>query len=249
MGLFRKKQKFSFHPIPSAPEQTKARSYLVDLMGQDVQYPTMGVADLTDTEQGIQERLPSYLDTLEGDHAAARGYFEDVLAGGYDPRTSDFYQGFRDEQDFMKDRAMKNIRLGSQRAGMGRSTPSVGVQGLVGQQYDSQTLQMLGQLTENERSRMAGAAGALPALSAQEIGSMTAAQNLAAVQREQEQMKLAAMYESAINTLLAPYNLNANIAMALLNEQRYTGVQSGGGLTGLGFAVSAASSMFSFSNK
>jgi hypothetical protein len=68
---------------------------------------------------------------------------------------------------------------------------------------------------------------------------MAAASEIAAQERRVEQAKLAAAYDAALQTLLAPYNYNATIAMALLNEPRYVGVQTGGGMTDLGFGLKA----------
>lgn len=239
MGLFSKSKKLKFKKIPSTPEQDAARSYLVDLQNQTLQFPEMGIADLTGTEQQVQGMLPSYLTDMEQDYGAARGYYNDVLNDRYDPRTSPFYQGFRQEMDISKAQGQLDVARAAQKAGVGRGTPSVGVQGKVGAYYDSQTLQMLGQLLENERNRKASAAAALPALSSQYAGNMAAASEIAAQERRVEQAKLAAAYDAALQTLLAPYNYNATIAMALLNEPRYVGVQTGGGMTDLGFGLRA----------
>lgn len=208
-------------------------------MEQDLQFPTEGVAELTGTEQQIQKALPSYLDSIAQDYDTSRGYYNDVLAGNYDPRTSDFYEGYRAEQDRMKGESQLNIRRQAQKAGIARSTPVTGAQGKVGAQFDSQTLQLLGQLYENERARMAGAAQALPQLSSQYASNLSQAENLAAVNRQVEQAKLSAIYNAALQTMLAPYNMQAQIAGMLLSEQRYAGYTTGGGLTDWGFLIQA----------
>jgi len=245
MGLFSKDKKLKFKLIPSTPEQTQARSYLTGLMDQDIQFPTEQVAPLTGTEQQIQEGLPSYLNQIAQDFETSRGYYNDVLSGGYDPATSDFYQGFRAEQDRMKRDAQLNVARAAQKGGMARSTPAVGIQGRVGAQYDAQALQQLGMLYESERDRRTQAAGSLSQLGSQHIGNLSYAEQLAAVQRQNEQAKLSAFYQAVMQTLLAPYQYNAQIAGALLSEQRYAGYQTGGGLTDLGFMVAAASNAIS----
>lgn len=245
MGLFSNDSEFEFEKIPSTPEQDQARSYLMNLMGNDIQFPTEGVAELTGTEQQIQAQLPSYLNQIASDFDTTRGYYNDVLSGDYDPRTSDYYAGYRQEQDMAKRDALLDVARLGQMAGMSRSTPVVGVQARTGTQYDTQKLQQLGALYENERTRMGNAASGLSNLGSQQLDQVSQVEQLAAVQRQQEQMKLSAMYQAALQTLLAPYKFNAQIAGSILGEQRYMGVQTGGGLTDLGFMVSAASGAIS----
>jgi hypothetical protein len=242
MGLFSKDKSFKFKLIPSAPEQTQARSYLTGLMDNNIQFPTEGIADLTPTEQQIQGQLPSYLDQIASDFDTTRGYYNDVISGEYDPRTSDYYQGYRQEQDMAKEDAIAGVSRLGQKAGMARSTPVLGVQAKTGQAYDAQKLTQLGALYENERANMNNAAGSLSNLGGQQLNQVSQVEQLAQVQREQEQMKLSAMYQAVLQTLLAPYQFNAQIAGALLNEQRYMGVETGGGLTDLGFMVNAGAS-------
>ena len=219
MGLFSKDKKLKFKLIPSTPEQTQARSYLTGLMDQDIQFPTEQIAPLTGTEQQIQEGLPSYLNQIAEDFETSRGYYNDVLSGGYDPATSDFYQGFRAEQDRMKRDALLGIARQGQMAGMSRSTPVLGVQARTGAAIDDATLRQLGLLYENERDRRTQAAGSLSQLGSQHIGNLSYAEQLAAVQRQNEQAKLSAMYQAVLQTLLAPYQYNAQIAGALLDSR------------------------------
>jgi hypothetical protein len=220
MGLFSKDEKLEFEAIPSAPEQTQARSFLVDLMEKDWQFPVEGTAELTDTEKQIQSQLPSYLSDANADYQTARTYYNDVLSGNYDPRTSDFYQGFRTETDMAKQDAQLDVARSAQMGGMARSTPAAGIQARVGQQYDAQNQRVLGELYENERNRMGAAAGALPGLSTQRINNAGAVEDLAMVARQREQQKLSAMFQAALQTMLAPYNMSAKIAQVLLGEQR-----------------------------
>jgi hypothetical protein len=242
MGLFTSKQKFKFKKIPSTPEQTRSRSYLESLRDNDLTFQPEGVADLTGTEKQIQGYLPSYLTDVSNDYQSGRSYLNDVLSGSYDPRESDYYIGFRNEQETMKADAQNQIRRQAQKAGMARSTPSLGIQSDTGRQYDDQSLRQLGGLYENERNRMGQAAAGLQQIGAAYGSNVSGAQNIAAVERQQQQAKLSAAYNAAIQTMLAPYQYNAQIASALLNEQRYMGVQSGGGMTDLGFALNAGAS-------
>ena len=245
MGLFSKDKKLKFKLIPSTPEQTEARGYLTDLMRNDVQYPVQQIAPLTGTEQQIQGQLPSYLNQIAEDFETSRGYYNDVLSGGYDPATSDFYQGFRAEQDRMKRDALLGIARQGQMAGMSRSTPVLGVQARTGAAIDDATLRQLGLLYESERDRRTQAAGSLSQLGSQHIGNLSYAEQLAAVQRQNEQAKLSAFYQAAVETMLSKYNLNANIALKLLSEQRYAGYTTGGGLTDTAIGIQLASNLIS----
>jgi hypothetical protein len=242
MGLFTKSQSFKFKEIPSTSEQNRARNWLEGLYRKDMQFPLQGTADLTGTQQDIQTQLQGLLDQSGGDYQAVADYYRNVLNGGYDPKTSDFYQGFRQEATTLKQMGQRDVARSAQKAGMARSTPSVGMQGLVGADYDSKILQVLGGLYEQERDRQGQAAAGLPSLRGQQVGTMGAANQIAETARRVEQEKLDALYNQAFHTLLAPYTYQAKIAMALLNEPRYLGVKSGGGLTDLGFLTNAMSS-------
>lgn len=237
MGLFTKDKSLKFAKIPSAPEQKQARSYLVDLMENNLQFDPQPVADLTDTEKQIQGKLPSYLSMADSDFNSARDYYNDVLSGNYDPSKSDYYQGFRNEQDRLKKETQLGIARAGQKAGIARSTPVLGTQAKAGAQIDDQTLQQLGLLYENERTRMANAANELPQLTSRNLSNVGTIENLASIARQQEQDRLSAMYQAALQTMLAPYNYNAQIASALLNEQRYTGYETGGGMTDLYYGL------------
>jgi hypothetical protein len=240
MSLFTKPKSLKFKLIPSTPEQDSARSYLTGLQNNQLDFPVEPTADLTPAEQQIQGQLPKLLTNNQTDYETSRSYLNDVMSGKYDPRTSDYYQGLRQEQEQLKSGAQLNVRRGAQKAGMARSTPSQGIQADVGQQYDTQTLKELGALYENERNRMGSAATALPEINSQFISNVGNAENIAAVERQNQQKKLTAIFTAAIQTMLAPYTYNAQIASALLNEQRYASYETGGGPTDLGFGLQVA---------
>jgi hypothetical protein len=250
MGLFTQSKSLKFKKIPSTPEQNQARSYLEGLYQKDLQYPTEQIADLTGTEQQIQGQLPDYLKNNQADYESGRSYLNDVLAGGYDPRSSDYYAGLRQESEQLKAGSQNEIRRQSQKAGMARSTPSLGIQADVGEKYDTQTLKNLGALYENERTRMGQAASGLGQLSSQYIGNVGAASQIAETERQIQQNKMSALFTSTVQTMLAPFLRNngvsqVDIAKSLLNETRYSGLKTGGELTDLGFAANLASEAFS----
>ena len=53
---------------------------------------------------------------MQTDYTNARSYLNDVLSGSYDPRTSDYYRGFRDEQATLKAGAQNDVRRQAQKA-------------------------------------------------------------------------------------------------------------------------------------
>ena len=242
MGLFTQPKKLKFKEIPSAPEQTQARNWLQDLYQSDFNAPVEQTADLTPNEQTIQQFITDYLPQMQGNYGAAEKYYQDVVAGGYDPRTSPAYAGYRDEADRAKTIAQNQTRRGLSHGGVLGSTPGAGMIADTGANYDSKILSLLGNLYENERNRQTGAAGALMELPSRRIAGYGAASTLSEKPRQIEQAKYTAMYNAAMQDLLAPYLYKANIALALLNEQRYAGYETGGGMTDWGFLINAGAS-------
>lgn len=234
MGLFTKDQKFKFKQIPSTPEQDEARSYLTNLFRQNLSFPELQVADLTGNEQRIQSYISNYLSGFGQDYNLARKYYTDVLEGEYDPAESQYYQGIRNQLDTQKGEAQAQVRRTAQKAGSARSTPFLGIEARTGAEYDTQKDVVLGGLLQDERQFRAQAASGLSDLRGQEVAQLSAADQLAAKERMIQQMRFQAAYEKILNELLAPYTYNAQIASYILNEQRYMGVQTGGGLSDLG---------------
>ena len=239
MGLFTKDKKLKFAAIPSTPGQDQARSYLTSLFGQNMDFPEMEVADLSGTEQDIQGQIRKYLSGSQGDYDTARGYFNDVLTDKYDPATSQYYQGIRGQIDTQKGEAQAQVRRTAQKAGSARSTPFMGIEARTGQEYDNQKDVVLGNLLQQERDRKAQASMGLSQLRGQEISQLSAADQVASKEREIQQQKFQAAYQKILQDLLAPYTYNAQIASTLLNEQRYAGYTTGGGMTDAGFYLNA----------
>lgn len=243
MGLFTKDEEFEFNLIPSTPEQNEARSYLSTLYKNSINYPELQIAELTPTERQVQGYLSNYLQGFGGDYELAAGYFRDVLGGEYDPYTSRYYEGMRNQLDTQKSQAQAQVRRTAQKAGSARSTPFLGIEQQAGQQYDYQKDKVLGGLELEERQLRAGAAQGLANVRGQELAQLSAVDQLAAKERMIEQMKYQAAYEKMINDLLSQYQYNAQIASMILNEQRYMGVQTGGGMSDLGVLGMMGASM------
>jgi len=234
MGLFTKKKSYKFKEIPSTPEQDAARSYLTGLLYNKIQYPTLKIAPMTDSEKTVQDQVKSYLANAPADFDTAAGYFRDVINDQYDPATSMYYEGFRREADTAKSEAQAQVRRSAQKAGVARSTPSLGMEARTGMDYDSRTMQLLGSLLQDERNFKSQAAQVLPQMRGSQVSQLAVADQLASKPREIQQARYQAAYEKIVNDMLAPYLYNANIASAILNEPRYQGYTSGGGLTDWG---------------
>jgi hypothetical protein len=106
-----------------------------------------------------------------------------------------------------------------------KSSPSAGIEAESNQRYDSAILQELGKLVENERQRRLNAAGMAGQVDSQHLSNVSGANQIADQQRQIEQARNNAVYESALQEILAPYNYQAQLALSLLNEQRYVGIE------------------------
>ena len=229
MGLFTKKKKTKFELIPDAPGQGEARDYLEGLYQADISHPERQIADLTGTEQDIQSQLANWLTASSENFDTATGYYKDVLEGGYDPETSRYYQGIRNQLDRGKEEGQAGVRRTAQKAGSSRSTPFLGVEASVGQKFEDAKNVTLGGLLQDERRFKAGSAGALTAAGSQRVRDIGAAGEVAERPREIEQARFDAAYQKILQDLLAPYTYQADIATQILNEPRFQGVQTGGG--------------------
>lgn len=241
MGIFTKEKSLKFKAIPSAPEQTEARGYLQGTYQQELKFPTQQIADLTPEEQMIQGALPDYFAQSGGDYNLARNYYADILSGKYDPLTSPYYQGMRTNLEARKKAGVQGVLRSQQSQGVLKSGPTAALAAEQERMYNADIGTLEGGLLNEERNRMGQAAAGLPALSESRLSTMAGVSQLAEKKRLIEQDRNQAAFETAISDMLAPYLYNAKIAMALLNEQRYAGYETGGGLTDLGFMTAAAS--------
>ena len=237
--------------IPDAPEQTESRNYLMDLINRDIQFPILDIAGMTDTEQGAQGILDRIV------NAASSKYmpFEELglaemtktLEGGYDPRTSPYYEGLRDEANRLKSEGTSNIRrvgnIGF--GGAKRASPITRGVGDYTSKVDTGLLQNLGRLYEGERNKMF-AAGNI----AQNVGRNAPLSILDQVAttgdlpRILEQLQNQAQYGSQVDTLTFPYTAQAPLAQSIINEPRYTYVQKDKkSKAGLGSAIGTLAGM------
>lgn len=241
MGLFSSSKKVKVVD-PLASQKKEAANYLLDLAKSGTpNLPTQGVANLTDTQRLVQSGLKSQYRNANDSYDSASNYYADVLNGSYDPRTSDFYKGLRQEADQLKTGEQTKIRQGASLGGMLQSTPRMGVESRARQDIDTQTLKMLGGLYENERSRMNEAATRLPLVERERVDTNANINAIADQERAIEQARNDALYNQALQTVLFPYQYQANVASSIFNGHVDTAM-TGGGMTDLGFLLSAGAS-------
>lgn len=229
-----------FRRVPSAGEQDVARNYLVDLMNRNIDAPQQEVAGLTEEQKAVQGDTENVIASTNRGYQEANNYLQEVLGGNYDPRTSDYYKGLRNEAETFKADSNAALKRRSQAGGMMYSTPAAGLQAENTRRIDDRTLRQLGGLYENERDRMGQAATGIGQVDAQQISNLGAGNQLLDQQRGIEQARLNAQYQEAMTELLAPYQYQAPLASPVLQEQRYFyKSNSGGGMMG-GILGSAA---------
>lgn len=207
--------------LPSTRQQTAARKWINEKYQQNLTFPTFQVPELTEQEKAIQSMSAGTLQSGGALYDQMMKYYSDVLAGGYDPRTSTYYSGLRQESEDLKAQSNSALLRGQQRGGMFGSLPNQRVLSENTRKYDTALTTQLGGLYENERSRMGQAAAAIPQAEGQRISNLGAGYQIAQTERMVEAQKAQAEYDQIVNTMLAPYQYQYQLAMALLSEQRY----------------------------
>jgi len=207
--------------IPSTPEQNTARSWLMDNLTKDLQFPTQQIAELTPFQQELQSYLQQSMPGMQENYQLSQQHMQDTLQGGYDPQDSPYWKGYRQQANQMKADAQTDVRQRSQLGGMLNSSPAANVEADSNRQYDSMMLQQLGQLYENERNKMYNAAQTSSQVDSQHTQNLAQATQLGNLPRDIEQQQNDAIYEAALNELLAPYTYQYKLAQPILDETRY----------------------------
>jgi hypothetical protein len=219
MGLFSSGSEPSFDEIPLTEGQKQAEQTLLALQGSTIDTPTQGTAGLSQLEQqGLQQFGGlAGLDTA-GVAQSALGNLQQTLSGGFDPRTSDFFQGFRQEAQRLKGEGISDALRRSQRltgAPAGRAQRAAGE---VAGRADESILQTLGGLFNQERGRQFGAIG-MGLNAPGQIGSQLL--GAGALPRGIEQQILNAQFNQR-NQGISNQFQQAGIANSLLNQTRFS---------------------------
>lgn len=244
-ALFTKEKKLKI--VPRTEESKVGGQYLTGLVkGTPPTIPTREVAGLTPTQLIISRGLEDLMVKTGMDAEAARTEIMKTLTDKYDPRTSPYYRGLREETERLKTEGVTDIRQASELGGMFKSTPRLGAEGELINVANSNLLKQLGLLYETERGRKSQAARDIQDVGTKEIGKYAAIGAMSDIERQLEQEVMNAKYTQAIEQMLFPYREQVGIATALLGvkEDFY---MTGGGLTDLGFGVAAgANALASF---
>jgi len=194
----------------------QSQAFLTSLLSGSA--PKLNVADMTEAEKASYNLLQSVISAPTPDiYYKGLSELEKTLSGGYDPRTSPYYEGIKQEAAIMKEAGVSGLRRGSQAGGMFNSDTSKRAEGAYTSNMDAQVLSQLGQLFENERQRMTGATGM--ALNYAKYPQESALQKIMAgmtygsLPRDIENQKNMATYQSE----MFPYTNQAPIAQNLMN--------------------------------
>ena len=214
---------------PRTKESKAGGSWLMDFMKRwESDYPQLQIAGLTDLQRADQSRLADYQSKGTEGYNLAMAQTRKTLAGDYDPRTSDYWKGFRQEGEQVRGKSNEAIRRRAQAGGMLQSSPYANIEAQANRELDSFMLRKLGEMYERERGRMDTAADRAGNLGQQQFGNLLAGQSMAEMPRLIEQMRNAAMYEEQIQELLHAYTYQANIAMGMMSYSPGVYTQPGG---------------------
>jgi hypothetical protein len=214
MSLFTKKEK---RKDPYAGDKRRGLDFLTGLMQSGTpDMPTRDIAGLTANQQRIQAGIGDQYDDMNVNYGTARDYLTNIISGGYDPRTSDFYKGLRQEGEDFKADAVTDVRQSANLGGMLQSTPRMAVEAETVRKTDRDTLTRLGGMYETERGRMGMAAEGIGRLDMNRIAMTGNLQAIADLERQIEQQRNDAVYNQAMETITFPYRYQAGLANSLI---------------------------------
>lgn len=203
------------------PFYKQSRKFLYDLMNSEVpDFPVQNVPGMSEAEQQSQSLLAQYMNTsLPSDYSLGMDELRKTVQGGYDPMTSPEYQGYREASKLEEEDTVNALRRHGQLVGMGASPPLLGQEGKLRRGYSADRMSYLGSLMNSERNRQLGATGQLMEgadyASALPLRQATAGQSLGALPREIEAQQEEALFNSIMQELLFPYEVQGNIASTL----------------------------------
>ena len=256
MSIFTTKEKIKQAPesFPGAATMRKNLATTAEpgalerlkLAGTEYQGPL--VAALSEFEetglQGLEDYLGQPLPTEGTMYKSAVDEIMKTLTGEYDPAESEYYKAYRTgvmrELEESKDRLAARASAGDKFFGGGR----IATEGELEESAMGDMAMVMGQLAESERERRLGAVP--QALGLTQYGEEAQLQRVAASQqygelpRLIEQAEMDADYQEWIRAL-GDLGIALDTATGLATYQP-TAVKTGGGLTDLGFYLSAMAS-------
>lgn len=101
----------------------------------------------------IQPYTGQFTAPLSADERYGIGWMKNILTGSYDPRTSPYYQGLRQQAQEDIGQALTNIRQSANLGGMLASTPRIAQEAQAQRKMVNDLSTVLGSLYEQERAR------------------------------------------------------------------------------------------------
>lgn len=239
MGIFTEDTKVKL--APRTGESVAGGEFLQRQIGGAPSIPTSGVAGMTPIQALIQQRLGPLLQNVGEAGQLATDEYRRTLEGGYDPRTSPYYESLRGEAEYLKRKGTTALRREHELGGTLMDTNAMGLRGEFINRADSALLQELGRLYESERDRTERAAVGIQDVGARQAGTMAAVGGIAETQRSIEQQQADALYQQAMQQILFPYQYQSQIASMLMNYSPDI-VLTGGGLSDFGYAAQSIGS-------
>jgi hypothetical protein len=213
--------KGGFKQIPLSPSQQVSDSYLMDLLNRRVQYPARTVVGLSPEEQQGIDILKNYAAAPSAGYTLGENALRDIVAGR-DPASSPEFASYREQSALEQADTVNALRRSQQLRGVAAGTPALKQEGQVMRGYSADREGYLANLLNTELNRRANAAPVLAQMSAQEpLTRANAAMQAGGMQRQLSQQEEDALFESLMQTMLAPYQLQAPIAENIMGQQRY----------------------------
>jgi len=201
-----------------------AMCFLMDLMNKDVTLPTVDLPKLTDAEKQLVEYGSSIIKNMI-DQGTPEAYtlglnkIKSVLGGEYNPLTSPYYQGLKEEAARFEEKGISDIRQRSQLGGILYSEPAMGAEaefkGILGTGLTKE----LGSLYEADINRQVGMVPQLlnysqyaSTLPTQQIETLKGFAPLAGMERDIETKQALADWQVKTSQELFPFQYQAPIA-------------------------------------
>jgi hypothetical protein len=215
-----------WHQIPMTQAQIDSQSKMMGWLNQDINYPTQGVAPLSDMEKTNLANISGSLERGYGIKNLATEELRKTLAGEYDPMTSPYWSSYRNEMTSLKQGDVAGQNRANQAGGMGNSTTGTLASDEVANRWNQQMATTAGGLMQQERQNRLATAGQV---NQTEFQNQLAGQQALGLPRQISQAEQTAQYQQQVNDLLAPYIYQSPLAQYIMNQQSFYYKQSSGG--------------------
>jgi len=218
MGLLSKGKKAKWRAIPLSDSQKVADKFLQAQVEKQIELPTEQTAGISTAEQtGLGAIGEAFGEG--GILQQALGSLQDTLAGKYDPRTSPFFKGLREEIESVGRAGISKSIGTAQRLTGAPSSDLLGQVGDIQTKTDRNVLQLLGGMFENERGKQFQAAQNIPNIFNQALAPLF---SFGARDRELQQQQYGREFAGETANILAPFRYQAPIAQNIMDQQRYS---------------------------